>query len=34
MNVSDLSSLIYALAAMFAALAKLLRSVLRPPRRR
>jgi hypothetical protein len=31
MTISDLSSLLYALAAAFAALAKLLRSVRRPP---
>lgn len=34
MNTSDLSSLIYALAAMMAALAKLLRSAQRLPRKR
>ena len=31
MTISDLDSLLYALAALFAALAKLLRSVRRPP---
>jgi len=31
MIVSDVTELLYALAAMFAALAKLLRSVRRPP---
>lgn len=31
MTISDLSSLLYALATLFAALAKLLRSVRRPP---
>jgi hypothetical protein len=31
MTISDLSSLLYAMAALFAALAKLLHSVRRPP---
>ena len=31
MTISDLNSLLYALAALFAALAKLLCSVRRPP---
>lgn len=34
MNVSELSSLLYALAALLIALGKLLRSIRRPPRRR
>ena len=31
MTISDLSSFVYALAALFTSLAKLLRSVKRPP---